>query len=280
VVVPDGTATDPLKPLADELPIMERVSHDGRETAYRIVRADGDGPTVLYVHGSGGTHRVWAHQYAPSGPAHPAVALDLSGHGESTDVDTDPGPGTLRAYAADVCAVARVTGASVLVGNSLGGAVVLAILRDDLLDPAAVVLAGTGAKLAVHESLRTQLRGDFPGAVEMLHDDGLLATADPRLNEESRTQLRETGREVTLRDFLTCHQFDVRDCLGDLPTPALAVVGDEDSLTPPSSHEYLAAHLPDCELTVLSDAAHLAMLDRPAAFNDALAAFFDRRGLR
>jgi len=253
---------------------MEYVTHDGRETAYRSVRAAGDGPTVLYVHGSGGTHRVWAHQYAPAGPVHPAVALDLSGHGDSADIDAEPGPGTLRAYAADVSAVARATGASVLVGNSLGGAVVLAILRDGLLDPDGVVLAGTGAKLAVHESLRTQLRADFPAAVGTLHDD-LLATADPELREQSRAQLRETGREVTLRDFLTCHRFDVRDCLGDLATPALAVVGDRDRLTPRSSHEYLARHLPNCELVVLPDAAHLAMLDRPTAFNDALAAFVE-----
>ncbi len=196
-----------MKPLGDELPGMEHVSHAGRETAYRVVRGAADGPTVLYVHGSGGTHRVWAHQYAPSGPAHPAVAVDLSGHGDSTDVDAEPGPETLRAYAADVCAVARSTGASVLVGNSLGGA-------------------------------------------------------------------------VTRRDFLTCHQFDVRDSLGALETPALAVVGEQDSLTPPSSHEYLAAHLPNCELAVIDDAAHLAMLDQPARFNTALGEFFGRLGLR
>ena len=98
---------------------METVTHDGRETAYRLARPEGPGPTTLYVHGSGGNHRLWAAQYGPDGPAHPAVAVDLSGHGESEDIDTDPGPATLSAYAADVAAVAEATDAAVLTGNSL-----------------------------------------------------------------------------------------------------------------------------------------------------------------
>lgn len=252
---------------------MESVSHSGRETAYRLVEGHGDGPTTLYIHGSGGTHRVWARQYAPAGPVHPAIALDLSGHGESSDIDTPPGPETLRAYADDVAAVARETDASVLVGNSLGGAVVLAVLRDGLLDLDGVVLAGTGAKLAVHETLRTQLCEDFPAAIETLHQNGLLATDDPKLHEQSRTQLRETGQAVTLRDFLTCHQFDIRGTLSELDTPALALVGEEDTLTPPSYHEYLADKLPDCRYVELPGAAHLAMLDAPVAFNEAVATF-------
>jgi 3-oxoadipate enol-lactonase len=78
---------------------------------------------------------------------------------------------------------------------------------------------------------------------------------------------------VTRRDFLTCHTFDVRDRLDEVDVPALAVVGEHDSLTPPSYHEYLAAELPDCSLTVIEDAAHLAMLEQPAAFNDAVGGY-------
>ncbi|TKX51717.1 alpha/beta hydrolase, partial [Halorubrum sp. SP3] len=41
---------------------MERVTHDGRETAYRRFDRGGDGPTVCLVHGSGGTKDVWKSQ--------------------------------------------------------------------------------------------------------------------------------------------------------------------------------------------------------------------------
>lgn len=250
---------------------MERVAHDGRETAYRLVRPDRGGPTALYVHGSGGNHKIWAHQYAPSGPVHPAAALDLSGHGHSGDVDTDPGAETLGAYAADVAAVGRAVGADVLVGHSLGGAVVLETLLSGRYEPSGVVFAGTGAKLAVHESLRRPLREEFEALVDLLHENSwLLADPDESVRERSREALLSAGARVTRRDFLTCHSFDVRDRLAELTLPALAVVGEHDRLTPVSYHEFLAAELPDCALAVVDGAAHLAMLEQPDGFNAAL----------
>ncbi len=259
---------------------METVTHHGRETAYRLTRPDADGPTALYVHGSGSTHRVWAAQYGPEGPTHPAAALDLSGHGVSADVDTEPGPATLRAYGADVAAVAEAVGADVLVGNSLGGAVVQHVVLGDRVDVSAAVLAGSGAKLAVAGGLRTWLAEDFERAVDALHRDGvLLHDADERTERRSRETTHGVGRAVTERDFLTCHAFDVRDRVGELDVPILAVVGEHDSLTPPSYHEYYVENAPDATLSVLAGAAHLAMVERPAAFAATVASFLDGREL-
>ncbi|MFB6141666.1 MAG: alpha/beta fold hydrolase [Halosimplex sp.] len=249
---------------------MDTVRHDGRETAYRVAGGSGEseGANALYVHGSGATHRLWAAQYGPDGPVRPAAVLDLSGHGDSEDVDTEPGPATLDAYARDVIAVARETGADALVGNSLGGAVVQHVALETAFDPAALVLAGTGARLAVLEELRTWLTDDFDRAVEFLHrEDRLFHDADERALERSKAEMRGVGQVVTRRDFLTCHAFDVRDRLGEIDAPALAVVGERDSLTPPAYHEYLAEHLPDCEFAEIEGAAHLAMTERPERFN-------------
>jgi pimeloyl-ACP methyl ester carboxylesterase len=255
---------------------METVSHGGRETAYRAVRADGDEPIVLYVHGSGGTHRVWANQYGPEGPSHPAVALDLSGHGGSEDIDTPAGPETLAAYAADVCAVARATGADLLVGNSLGGAVIQHILLERDHDFRAAVLAGSGAKLAVSDQLRTWLAEDFERAVEWLHGpDRLFHDTDEQTSERSMAAMHAVGQAVTERDFQSCHSFDVRKRVGEIDVPTLALVGEYDRLTPPSYHEFLADEIPRGSLHVLDGAAHLAMLDRPAEFGAAIEAFLD-----
>ena len=253
---------------------METVTHNGRETAYRLVGGEADGPAICYVHGSGGTHRLWARQYGPDGPARPAVALDLSGHGESEDVETAAGPATLDAYADDVVAVAEATGARVLVGNSLGGAVVLRVLLDRDLPVDGAVLLGSGAKLAVTEDIRESLAGDFDRAVEFLHGpDRLFHDADPAVVERSIDEMRATGRAVTERDYLTCHVFDVRDRLGEIDVPVLALVGEHDGLTPPRYHEYLAAELPDCRYETVAEAAHLAMIERPVATNEAIAGF-------
>ncbi len=255
---------------------MKRVTHHGRDTAYRVSDRGGDGPTVCCIHGSGGSADVWKAQ-ARLSDRHPIAAVDLSGHGESDDADTPAGPQTLNAYADDVVAVAEATDATVLCGNSLGGAVALwiAIERDLVLD--GLVLAGTGAKLTVAEPLLDALDADLERAISLLHEpDRLFHDAPPEYVELSRAGLRECGRDVTIRDFRTCHVFDVRDRLDGVTVPALAVVGEHDSLTPPRYHDYLAERIDGCERAIVEDAAHLAMLERPESFNAALATFLER----
>ncbi|MFD1515066.1 alpha/beta fold hydrolase [Halomarina rubra] len=256
---------------------MERVAHDGRTTAYRQT-AFGEGVPTLFVHGSGGAHSVWVHQYGRQGPDGPSVALDLSGHGESEDVDTDPGPETMAAYADDVVAVARETGARVLVGNSLGGAVALTVALDRDLDLDGLVVTGSGAKLGVGEELLGMLDEDFDAAVETLHGPDLLFhDADEETRAASIASLEASGRAVTERDFRTCDAFDVRDRLDEVTVPALALTGEHDRLTPPSFHEYLAAELPDCTAATVPDAAHLSMLERPSDWNDLVGPFLTDR---
>ncbi|MFC6824682.1 alpha/beta fold hydrolase [Halopelagius fulvigenes] len=256
---------------------MESVTHHGRETVYRTADRGGGGPTVLFVHGSGGTKDVWKSQLRIA-DEYPVVALDLSGHGESDDADADAGYEALSAYVDDVLAVTEETGASVLVGNSLGGAVALTAVIEREVSLDALVLAGTGARLSVLDDLLAWLRDDFERAVEFLHEpDRLFHDPSEEYVEQSREAMLAAGRAVTERDFLTCHDFDVRGQLDDVDAPTLALVGEHDKLTPRSYHEYFVHELPDCELAVVEDAAHLAMLEAPTAFNAALTDFLDRR---
>jgi pimeloyl-ACP methyl ester carboxylesterase len=259
---------------------MEQVTHHGRRTAYRVADRGGGGSPLLCVHGSGGTHEVWKGQLGRLASERPVVALDLSGHGESADVDADAGWETLSAYADDVLAVADETDAGVLVGNSLGGAVALqlAIERDHGFD--GFVLAGTGAKLPVLADLRRWLDGDFDRAVEFLHgEDRLFHDADSRYVRLSTESMKAVGRRVTRRDFETCHVFDVRDDLGEIEAPTLALVGEHDHLTPPEYHRSLADAIPDGRYREVEGAAHLAMLERPDGFNAAVREFLGDAGI-
>ncbi|MFC7202109.1 alpha/beta fold hydrolase [Haloferax namakaokahaiae] len=253
--------------------------HHGRTTAYRLreARGESDAPTVLFVHGSGGSSDVWRGQYRLASD-YSVAALDLSGHGESDDVDADDGYETLSAYVDDVVAVAEETDASIVVGNSLGGAVAMTLALERDLDLDALVLAGTGAKLSVLDDLLNWLEDDFDRAVAFLHgDDRLFHTDDERVIEASKEAMYDAGQAVTSRDFNSCHTFDVRSKLGDIDVLTLALVGEYDRLTPPSYHDYFVEEMPDCERATIEDAAHLAMLEQPAAFNAAVSDFLSRR---
>lgn len=191
---------------------MEYVRHAGRETAYRIVN-DGNGLVVLYVHGSGGSHRVWARQY------------------QSSDQTT-----------------------------------------------AALDLTGTGPTLPVFGGLREWLDTDFDRAIEFLHTrDRLFHDVGQTLLDRSRAEMRSAGQAITQRDFLTCHRFDVADRISAIDVPTLALCGEHDQLTPRELHERLAQVIPAGEFSVVPDAAHLPMLEQPAAFNEAVAGFLDAR---
>jgi pimeloyl-ACP methyl ester carboxylesterase len=255
---------------------MDQVSHNGRTTAYEVHDRGGEGTPLLCVHGSGGSSAVWTGQSRLAADR-PVVAVDLSGHGESDDVDADPGYEALSAYVDDVVAVGEATDAGVLVGNSLGGAVVLTLALERDYPLTGLVLAGTGAKLAVLDDLLAMLDDDFDRAVDWLHgDDRLFHGDDERYLSASRETMREAGQAVTRRDFRTCHEFDVRDRLNEVDAPALAVVGEHDRLTPRRYHEFLASELPTCELAVIENAAHLAMVEQPQAFNAAVSEFCER----
>lgn len=253
---------------------METISHDGRTTAYR--RGGGnDGPTICYVHGAGGTSRVWVHQYADR-RLPPAVAVDLSGHGESDDVSTTAGPETLDAYADDVVAVCEATSASVLCGNSMGGAVALWIALERDIDLEGLVLVDTGARLSVDPDFLETIASDFEGAIETLHAPGIFfrrPTDD--LVDASVECMRSVGQAVTRRDFETSDCFDVRDRLDEIDTPALALCGEHDRMTPPEFHEHLAESMPDCTYQSIEDASHLSMLERPQHCNDAIRTFLE-----
>ncbi|ADJ14862.1 alpha/beta fold hydrolase [Halalkalicoccus jeotgali] len=256
---------------------METVSHHGRETAYEHRDRGGGGRGILCIHGSGGSRDVWKSQ-ARLADDRPVIALDLSGHGESGDIASEAGFSTLSAYADDVIAVARETDARVLVGNSLGGAVALHIALYREFDPEALVLVGTGARLAVLEDLLAWLAEDFERAIDFLHEPGhLFYDADDALVALSRGAMDECGRRVVERDFRSCHTFDVRDDLDGIAVPTLAVCGEHDRLTPPAYHEYLAEEIPDGEFETIPEAAHLAMLERPGAFNERVSAFLTDR---
>ncbi|MDG5819302.1 alpha/beta hydrolase [Natronococcus sp. A-GB7] len=252
---------------------METVRHHGRETAYEVADRGGTGPAICFVHGSGGSRAAWKAQHRLA-DRYPVVTIDLSGHGDSEDVAASAGYTALSAYADDVAAVLEETDARILGGSSLGGAVAMHLLLEREPDVDGIVLAGTGAKLGVLQDLLEWLDTDFDRALEFLHGpDRLLHDPGPELRDESIERMRECGQGTVRRDFRTCHRFDVRDDVHRIDVPALAVYGEYDQLTPPQYHEYLADEIGEGDLVEIEDAAHLAMLEQPTAFNEAVAAF-------
>ena len=63
--------------------------------------------------------------------------------------------------------------------------------------------------------------------------------------------------------------WDFRDRLHEIAAPTLVLAGAEDEATPSGDTDLLADRIPGARHTVLERAAHLANLERPAAFAEA-----------
>jgi 3-oxoadipate enol-lactonase len=66
---------------------------------------------------------------------------------------------------------------------------------------------------------------------------------------------------------------DATPVLSRIQVPVLIVVGEEDTVTPPSDAAALRAGIPHASLQTIPGAGHLSNLEAPAAFNQSLARF-------
>ncbi|MGD8540887.1 MAG: alpha/beta fold hydrolase [Desulfobacteraceae bacterium] len=244
----------------------EKIFYDRSPTGGRRV--------LLPIHGSGADHRSW-----PEGlrrlPAAAVFTPDLPGHGRSSG----SGRSRVSDYADAVAAFAERLALEnvVLMGHSLGGAIVLdlALRAPDWL--AAIVLVGTGARLKVDPAILEGLLSDHEAAVERICQLAFGPRAAPALVERFRRGLQETPPTVTHGDYNACNRFDVMNRLGALNLPSLVVAGGADLLTPPKYGAYLRDHIPGAQMAVIPDAGHMMALESPEALVAHLMAFLEAR---
>ncbi len=61
--------------------------------------------------------------------------------------------------------------------------------------------------------------------------------------------------------------------------PTLILAGGEDRVAPAAVMERMAQKIPGAEYVLLEGCGHLGPMDQPDRFNEALAAFLERRSL-
>ena len=125
-----------------------------------------DLPTLVMIHGAGGSSNVWKAQTHLLKRQCNTFALDLPGHGKTEG----NGSSDINEYATwlnDVLA-AVFPDTPFLMGHSMGGAIVqtAVLLRPELFK--GIILVGTGPRLQVAPTFLDGLRNDFEKVVETL----------------------------------------------------------------------------------------------------------------
>ncbi len=223
----------------------------------------------VFVHGSGCTGGAFAAQLTAFGDA---LAPTLPGHADGRE-----GPDTIGAFADEVARLLQASDVRDVIacGNSMGGAIALELALRRTPAVSAVVLIGSGVRLRVAPAIFERLEADFPAAARELAAM-FFARPAPDLVEAAVATMLQVGQGQTVRDFRACNAFDATDRIGDLRVPLLALTGESDVLTPPKFAQWFADRVPGAQARILSDAGHLAMIERPEETNAALRAFRER----
>jgi len=243
---------------------------------YTLSRRPADGPTLVLVHGAGGSRLHWPGELRRL-PEAVVYTLDLPGHGRSKGNGCDTITDYAKAVAGFLDAV-KVERA-IIVGHSMGGAIAQTLALEFADRVTGLVLAATGARLRVASAILEGIQTNFEGAVDLVTRFAWSSKAPSSLTELGRRALLETGPDVLLGDFTACNSFDAMERLSEIGSPALVIAGSADQLTPPKYARFLAEHIPHAHLALVEDAGHMVMLERPAEVAKEVRAFLTNPSL-
>ncbi|HXF82542.1 MAG TPA: alpha/beta fold hydrolase [bacterium] len=241
----------------------------------------GQGIPVVLLHGFPFSRRMWSAQLPALTRQARVITIDLRGFGESTGV-----PESMEQLAADVHALVQALGLPpfVLAGFSMGGYVAFRYLAAHARTVRALMLLDTRAEADGPEARQRRYAGieriRREGPAGFLDDFARLlvsprtAEARPEVVTEVRRLMEGTPAETLIGGLRAmAERPDSTPLLPQLSLPTLVVVGEDDRATPVESARAMAAAIPGAQLVIIPGAGHVANIEQPDAFNQALTGF-------
>jgi pimeloyl-ACP methyl ester carboxylesterase len=244
-----------------------------------------DAPPVLLLHGLGWDRSLWqglASVLARGGWR--VVAPDLPGMGASQKlVDVY----SIDHYAADLATLLRELriGKFAVVGFSLGGMIAMALAAAAYDQVGAAVFAcclkaSTPKREAETEAMLA--RAEQLGALAFAGEQAqAIWSADwARLHPDRvrdfvnwRASMNQTA---LAQAFRASYGADLTERLKAVTCPARVIAAANDPFAPVQDCDAIACHLPRGDFILLSDCGHMAPIEQPQAFEEAVVAFLMR----
>jgi len=234
---------------------------------------------IVWIHGYPHSSAIFEPQLEMEGYRH--ICPDLRGFGKTPP---PAGPMTMSDYAGDVFAVmdAEQVDRAVIAGVSMGGYIAMEMYRLAPQRFLAMILldtretpdddAGRAARMQAIETIKTQ----GPKTIT----DAMLPKMilSPERQEKGRAILESATPEGMIAALhAMANRPDSTETLRGVTVPAHILVGDRDTITPPSDSERMKTLMQDAELAPIARAAHLANYERPQQVNHILEAWLARK---
>jgi pimeloyl-ACP methyl ester carboxylesterase len=243
---------------------------------------EGSGFPIVWVHGFPLSSAMFEPQLAIGGFRH--IRVDLPGFGSTPPSDSPP---SMAAYARDVIGVLDTCriGRAVIAGFSMGGYIVMQMLRDAPERFASLILLDTRETADTDDgraARRRQIEEVRKSGSTASVVDSMLPTmvfGDAKRPAAAKIMESATPRGVIDALEAMASRPDSSDTLRKANVPTLVVVGDRDAITPPADAERMTAMIPRAEMAPIAKAAHMANFERPEQLNPLIAAFLARHVL-
>jgi 3-oxoadipate enol-lactonase len=245
-------------------------------TLAHLLEGPPDAPVLVLPSSLGTTRELWDAQLDAFEQDFRVLRYEHRGHGASP---VPPGPYSMSDLGADAVELLDELGIerAAWCGLSLGGMVGmwLAVHAPERLSR--LVLACTSAHVAspdvYHErAALVRRRGIEPVAAAIVARWFTVTTFDERPELPERFRAIVVAQPV--EGYAGCCEalagWDFREELASISIPTLVVAGSEDEATPATETDLIAERIPGAKRVVLAGAAHLANLEQPEAFLDAV----------
>jgi pimeloyl-ACP methyl ester carboxylesterase len=235
------------------------------------IEKDGHGEKILFIHGSGWNTHMWYSQRGYLKSSMEVLLVDLPGHGKS------PGNGcdSVEEYRDAVYKMVEEfdTGKCYIAGHSLGGAIALSLslIYPDILK--GIILIGTGARLRVLPQILEDVIEDKENTLRNVCGLAFSKKTSSALKDQAFYEMMKCRGEVIHKDFLACNRFDAMNAVKSIGVPALIICGNDDALTLPKYSTYLHEAIHGSQLTLIDDAGHMVMMEKPMEVNRAIEEF-------
>lgn len=266
-VVPAADTAD-----ADAAPAHRFAEVAGIRVRYTRKGADGGTP-VLFIHGFGGDLDNWLFNIDAVADKHPAIALDLPGHGQSSAKLPGTSIKSLAGFVAQFMDAIDVPTAH-LVGHSMGGAIAAQVALDAPRRVASLSLvcpAGLGPEVNagyIDRFVAASSRKELKPVLEQLFANPELVSRqliDDVLKYKRLDGVGEVLSALARGLFAGGRQAELPATKLARGGPPVLVVWGRDDRVVPSSH---AANAPDgATVEVLDGAGHMVHIEKPNEVN-------------
>lgn len=240
---------------------------------------------ILFVHGFPYDNTMWENQIDSLKSDYFCVSYDIRGLGKSKAGD---GQYTMESYVDDLLAVILELKLEkpVLCGLSMGGYISLRAMERSQNSFGGLIMCDT--KSAPDNDTGKLVRASKIAQINHEGLDSFVEDFVPTCFSQNSIELK---KELLLATISKCKmndpigvkgaliamlsRTDTTDYLGNIKIPALLIVGENDSLTPPDTMKEMSIKISDSEFVIIPEVGHMTPLEDPVAVNQVIEKFLE-----